>query len=72
MAGDHVVIYGTDACPYTTKAREDYAERGFEVEYIDVSADPAKLDEMLELTQGQREQPVIVENAEVTIGFGGT
>jgi glutaredoxin len=72
MSGDLVVIYGTDACPYTAKAREDYAERGFEVEYIDIFSDPAKLDEMLELTQGRRQQPVIVEDGTVTIGFGGT
>ena len=72
MAGNRVVIYGTDTCPYTAKARDDYAERGVEVEYINVSSDPAKLDEMLELAEGRREQPVIVEGAGVTIGFGGT
>ncbi len=72
MAGDRVVIYGTDSCPYTTSAREDFAQRGFEVDYVDVKADPDKLDAMIELAGGRREQPVIVENGSVTVGFGGT
>jgi hypothetical protein len=32
----------------------------------------AELNRMLDLTEGRREVPVIVENERVTIGYGGT
>jgi len=41
-------------------------------EYINVKADPAALQKMLEYSQGRRDVPVIVEGGRVTIGFGGT
>ena len=34
--------------------------------------DHAKLDEMMKLTNGRRDVPVIVENGKVTIGYGGS
>ena len=42
------------------------------VRYINVKKDPAELKRMLELTKGRRQVPVIVENGQITIGFGGT
>jgi hypothetical protein len=42
------------------------------VEYRNVKAAPADLDEMLRHSKGGREVPVIVEGAKVTIGYGGT
>ena len=42
------------------------------MEYVNVKADPSRLDEMLKYSNGGREVPVIVEAGEVTIGFGGT
>lgn len=68
----NVRIYGKNSCPYTTAAREDFARRGFDVEYIDVVRDQAQLAEMLKLTAGQRRVPVIVEKGKITVGFGGT
>lgn len=41
-------------------------------QYHDVRKDPARLKEMLELSRGRREVPVIVDEGRVTIGFGGT
>ena len=41
-------------------------------EYINVKKDPAALQRMLAFTNGRRAVPVIVEDHEVTIGFGGT
>jgi glutaredoxin len=41
-------------------------------EYINVKKDPAQLQRMLGFSKGQRAVPVIVENDQVTIGFGGT
>ncbi|MBI5560877.1 MAG: glutaredoxin family protein [Deltaproteobacteria bacterium] len=72
-----VLIFGKDTCPYTVAAREDYAKRGFEVEYVNVEKDPKGMKKMFTFSGGKR-VPVIIEKAEkpgerikVTIGFGG-
>jgi glutaredoxin len=41
-------------------------------EYINVKKNPAELQRMLTFSAGRRAVPVIVENDQVTIGFGGT
>ena len=41
-------------------------------EYINVKKNPADLQRMLGFSKGRRAVPVIVENDQVTIGFGGT
>jgi hypothetical protein len=40
--------------------------------FRDVKADAQALEEMLRLTQGNRQVPVMVEGARVSIGFGGS
>ena len=72
MASDTVVIFGKDTCPYTQAARDDYAKRKVDFEYVNVKKNAADLQRMLEFTKGRREVPVIVEKGRVTIGFGGT
>jgi glutaredoxin 3 len=67
-----VTIFGKDACPYTQAARDDYERRGVVFEYINVKKNAAELERMLRFSQGRRAVPVIVENGQVTIGFGGT
>ena len=67
-----VTIYGKDSCPYTQAARDDYAKRGVPCEYINVKKNAAALQRMLEYSHQRRAVPVIVENGDVTIGFGGT
>jgi glutaredoxin 3 len=67
-----VTIYGKDSCPYTQAARDDYAKRGLPFEYINVKKDAAALRRMLEYSNQRRAVPVIVDDGEVTIGFGGT
>ena len=47
-------------------------KEGKEVDYFDVKADPARMEEMLKLTNGERRVPVIVRAGEVSIGFGGS
>jgi glutaredoxin 3 len=42
------------------------------VVYRDVKGDPQALEEMLRLTQGKRQVPVLVEDEEISIGFGGS
>jgi glutaredoxin 3 len=41
-------------------------------EYLDVKKDAKLLAEMLKLSKGRREVPVILEDGKVSIGFGGT
>jgi glutaredoxin len=41
-------------------------------EYLNVKKNPAELQRMLGFSKGRRAVPVIVENDQVTIGFGGT
>ena len=67
-----VVIFGKDSCPYTKAARERYEEQGTPFEYVNVKKDPAGLERMLTYSAGRRCVPVIVDNGEVTVGFGGT
>ena len=70
---DPGLIFGTEHCPYTEAAVEDYARRGIATEYINVKKDPAALERMLAFSGGKRRVPVIVESDDkVTIGFGGT
>jgi glutaredoxin 3 len=69
---DEVLIYGKDGCPYTAAAIEDYQTRKLPYRYIDVKKNRAELENMLGLTDGRRQVPVIVEAGKVTIGFGGT
>jgi glutaredoxin len=40
--------------------------------YYDVHEDPARLQEMLKLSKGARQVPVIVEGTKVRIGYGGS
>ncbi len=40
--------------------------------YHDVKKDSGKLDEMLRLSNGRRQVPVIVEGEKVTVGYGGS
>ena len=42
------------------------------MDYRNVKASAADLDEMLRHAKGQRKVPVIVEDGKVTIGYGGT
>ena len=68
-----VLIFGKENCPYTQRARQDYAARKVPFEYVDVKKNRADMDRMLELSGGIRRVPVIVEEGgKVTIGFGGT
>jgi glutaredoxin 3 len=63
-----VMIFGTMGRPYTSKAREGYGEKAV---FFDVESDPQKLEEMLKLSGGRKQVPVIVEGNKATVGFGG-
>jgi glutaredoxin 3 len=68
---DKVIVFGKDDCPYTARARAALAAEHKHVDYRDVAKNPAHLVEMLALTGGRREVPVIVERGKVTVGYGG-
>ena len=42
------------------------------MDYRNVYQSPAVIDEMLKFTKGGRDVPVIVEDGQVTVGWGGT
>jgi len=64
-----IIIYGKAGWPYTKEARKAYGDRA---RFIDVERDSEKLQEMLKLTGGVRNVPVLVEGGKATIGYGGT
>jgi glutaredoxin 3 len=65
---DKIIIYGTNTCPFCNQARAAYGDRAV---YVNVDEDPEKLKEMLALTGGKRQVPVIVEGDKVSVGFAG-
>ncbi|MFH1078877.1 MAG: UXX-star (seleno)protein family 1 [Pseudomonadota bacterium] len=65
---DKIIIYGTDTCPFCNQARAAYGDHAV---YVNVDKDPEKLKEMLALTGGKRQVPVILEGETVTVGFAG-
>jgi glutaredoxin 3 len=67
MAGE-IIIYGTDTCPFCIQARAAYGDRAV---FINVDEDPERLGEILTLSGGKRQVPVIVEGDKVTVGFAG-
>ena len=68
MTDKIILIYGTNTCPFCVQAREAYGDRAV---FINVDQDPERLNEMLALSSGKRQVPVIVEGDKVTIGFAG-
>ncbi len=63
-----IVIYGTNTCPFCIQARAAYGERAV---FVDVETDGEKMKEMLRLSGGKRQVPVIVEGDKVSVGFAG-
>lgn len=68
---DAIVIYTKPGCPYCAAAKEDFARRGISYEEHDVTQDEAAREEALRLS-GMSAVPVIIQNGEVSVGFGGS
>ena len=68
MTDKKILIYGTETCPFCVQAREAYGDRAV---FINVENDQEKLKEMLALSGGKRQVPVIVDGDKVTVGFLG-
>ena len=69
----NTLIYTHPDCAYSSAAKMDYRKRKIDYTEIDLSKKADQIPALLELTDGERVTPVIVENGVVTIGFkGGT
>ncbi len=69
---EKVIIYGRDTWPYTNAAREAYAKKGFQVDYVNVNASSDNMEKMLKVSGGRKGVPVILEGGHVVFGYGGT
>jgi glutaredoxin 3 len=67
----HVTIYTKPGCPYCAAAKDDLQRRRVSYTEHNVKADSAALRRMLELNGGRRHVPTVVEDGEVSVGFGG-
>ena len=65
-----VTISTKTGCPYCAAAKKHYTDQGVSFTEVDIQAPGAK-DKVLELSGGQRIVPVILDNDEVKVGFGG-
>jgi len=73
VAQASTIIYTHPDCAFSSAAKMDYRQRKVEYTEIDLSKQVEQIPALLELADGERITPVIVENGVVTIGFkGGT
>ena len=69
----NTLIYTHPDCAYSSAAKMDYRKRKIDYTEIDLSKKADQIPALLELTNGERVTPVIVEDGVVTVGFkGGT
>lgn len=66
-----VTIYTKEGCPYCAAAKKHYTDQGVAYNEIDIFNTPGAKEKLLELSDGQSIVPVIVEDGEVKLGFGG-
>ncbi len=66
-----ITIYITPTCPFCKAAKEDLDRKGIKYREIDVSKDAEGLEKMVKLS-GKRLVPVMVDEENITVGFGGT
>lgn len=66
-----IILYTHPDCPFSAQAKMHYRRQRVAYTEIDVSKQPDKVPELLELSGGERITPIIVENGTVTIGFDG-
>lgn len=66
-----VTIYTKPGCPYCAAAKEHYKSLGVSYKEVDVFAGDGAKDEALRFSGGERKVPIIVEDGQVQVGFGG-
>lgn len=70
-SGAETIIYTHPDCAYSAAAKMDFRRNKIAYTEVDVSKEPDKIPDLLELSNGERVTPVIVNNGQVTIGFKG-
>jgi len=66
-----VTIYTKVGCPYCAAAKKHYSDQGVEYTEIDVHSTDGAKEKVVELSGGEKIVPLIIDNGEVKIGFGG-
>jgi len=66
-----LTIYTKAGCPYCEAAKQHFTDQGISFKEIDVHSTPGALAKVKDLSGGKNIVPVIVENDQVTVGFGG-
>lgn len=66
-----IVIYTHPDCSFSAAAKMEYRRSKTAYTEIDLAKQPDLIPALLELTNGERITPVIVENGQVTIGHKG-
>ncbi|MBD3169627.1 MAG: glutaredoxin family protein [candidate division Zixibacteria bacterium] len=66
-----VLIFTKTGCPYCAAAKDDYTKKNVDFTEINVTENPDMQSKVLELTGGKRIVPVIVDNGNIKVGFGG-
>ena len=66
-----LILYTHPDCAYSAAAKMEFRRSKVAYTEIDVAKQPEKVEELLELTNGDRITPVTVKDGQVTIGFKG-
>lgn len=57
---DRIIVYGTDSCPDTQRARQQLQSLGVSFDYVNVDRDPAANEQVKDWNAGKRLTPTIV------------
>lgn len=66
-----IVIYTHPDCSFSAAAKMEYRRSKRAYTEIDLAKQPDQIPALLELTNGERITPVIVQDGAVTIGYKG-
>ena len=64
----NVKVYGTISCPFCVRAKQFLVDNNIEFENIDISKEPAKVQEMVQKS-GRMGVPVLDIAGEIIVGF---
>lgn len=66
-----IVIYTHPDCSFSAAAKMEYRRSKTAYTEIDLAKQPDQIPALLELTNGERITPVIVQDGAITIGYKG-
>ena len=70
-ANTDTLIYTHPDCSFSAAAKMEYRRSKTPYTEVDLAKQPDQIPALLELTNGERITPVIVQNGTVTIGYKG-